>query len=290
VVGDLNSYFKPQPNDFKKLWDGLEKDLAKDRTSKNATITHHLCITHPPDNPRFIQGVQFQLEYYYTDERDGRGVRSMTSVREIGGYDKLAMYYLEQGELPPQSLADLMGWMKKHPKTPRDKTLDTTNNTNPYKVVRLFEKEPLGLPDFGKGYYGVNIWTKRHWEEGRVESFVLNNVRVHKGTKKLPYWTQMDRPKKSKQAWIDFYYDSVGKTIPCEEDWLEERWLYDQDSKRQVRGYERRFVRNWELWKNRDIFAELWKQEPQMDAEDVMRIFAGVKGKSVEQKLVDYWC
>ena len=290
VVGELNSYFKPQPNEFKKLWEALEKDLAKDRTSKEDTITNHLCITHPPDEPQFVQGVQFQLKYYYTDERDGRSVRSMTSVREIGGYDKLAMYYLEQGELPPQSLADLMGWMKENPQTPHHKTLDKTYLTNPYKVVRWFENEPLGMPDFGKQYNGVDIWSRRHWEEKRVEEHTLFQVRKHSGKDSLPYWTQMDRPKKSKQAWIDFYYDSVGKTIPCVEDWLEERWLWNQDSKREVRGYERRFKRDWEWWKNRDIFAELWKDEIKMDAEDVMRIFAGVKGKSVEEKLVDYWC
>ena len=34
VVGELNSYFKPQPNEFKKLWEALEKDLAKGWTRK----------------------------------------------------------------------------------------------------------------------------------------------------------------------------------------------------------------------------------------------------------------
>ena len=293
VVGELNSYFKPQPNEFKKLWEALEKDLAKDRTSKDANITHHLCITHPkPDD--YSRGICFELEYYNEDERYPK-MRSMGSCRVIGDYKDLAMYYLKNGELPPQSLADLMGWIKKH-----RQVLGThlpTRSTNPYKVAEAFEGKARGLPSHWECQYNANPvrdWSKRtNWNEVNVEKLILH--RVWKQTEKncLKYWAMtMGRPKKSKQAWRDFYYDSIGKTIPCVEDWLEARWIYhpQSDDKKEVRGYARKFSEDWRWWNNRDIFAELWKQEPQMDAEDVMRIFAGVKGKSVEEKLVDYWC
>ena len=293
VVGELNSYFKPQPNEFKKLWEALERDLAKDRTRKEDTIIHHLCITHPkPDD--FVRGICFELEYYNEDERYPN-TRSMGSSRVIGGYNDLAVYYLNHGELPPQSLADLMGWMNKKRNRQVPGTHLDTRSTNPYKVAEAFEGKARGLPEWRCRHLArpVRDWYKRKWDEKQVEDTILHRVRC---SGSLKYWAEtIGRPKKTKQAWIDFYYDSIGKTMPCKEDWLYERWVYDQDDKREVVAYERRFGDNWATrsdgrWKNRDIFAELWKQEPQMDADDVMRIFAGVKGKSVEEKLVDYWC